>query len=419
MTTARIEIIPKLIPMFTVPYGSVDYRVVHGGRGSGKTLTMAKMVCLQVVMMAAEGKSGSALCAREFLNSLEDSTLAEIKAAIESEPILLAPWFQVGEKFVRTRNLPGRIDFVFIGLRHNIDSLKSKARVLITWIDEAENVSEIAYRKLIPTVMRFGGEIWVSYNPEDPESPTHQRLRKNESPRILIEQVNWSDNPWFPEALRREMEDDYRFRPETAGHVWEGDFLTLTEAQVFSGKFRMEDVEPPANSTPYFGLDFGFSTDPFAAVRIYKIGRTLLWRREAYKKGVLIHRLGYEVKKGLGDDCVKYDITADSSRPDDIGYLKQPINVSGGSVQLPRVKPSVKGKGSVETGVEFIKSHENIIHPDCPNTFKEFKLYSYKVDKQSGQILPVLVDAHNHAIDAGRYALEQIIRNQRMNWEAV
>ncbi len=79
----------------------------------------------------------------------------------------------------------------------------------------------------------------------------------------------------------------------------------------------------------------------------------------------------------------------------------------------------MKGKGSVEAGVEFIKSHEIIIHPDCPNTFKEFKMYSYKVDRQSGQVLPVLVDAWNHALDGGRYALEPIMRNKGMNWKAV
>ena len=421
MTTAKIEIIPKLIKMFQVPYGSVDYRVAKGGRGSGKTMSFAKMVCVMALSFAVEGKSGAILCAREFVNSLEDSTLAEIKSAISSEPDILEPWFDVGEKYVRIRHpgLPGRVDFLFAGLRHNLDSLKSKARILLTWVDEAESVSEAAYRKLIPTVMRFGGEIWLTYNPESPESATHLRFIKNESPRILVETVNWNDNPWFPEALNREREDDAKFRPDLYEHVWNGEFLTMTDAQVFAGKFRQEEMEPPPGSTPYFGLDFGFSTDPAAAVRIYKIGRVLLWRREFYKRGILKHQLGGEVRNGLGDDVNKYDIIADSSRPDDIAYLRQPLNASGGSFQFPRIKGAKKGKGSVEAGVEFIKSHENVIHPDCPNVFKEFKMYSYKVDRQSGQVLPVLVDDWNHAIDAGRYALEPIMRNAKFNWAAM
>lgn len=419
MTEARIELIPKLIPMFTVPYGDVDYRVVYGGRASGKTLSMAKMACVQAMSFAASGKTGAVLCGREFMNSLDDSSLAEIKAAIASEPEILKPWFDVGEKYVRTKGLPGRVDFLFIGLRHNIDSVKGKSRVLLTWLDEAENISEVAYRKLLPTVMRFQGEVWISYNPESPDSATHMRFRANPSDRILITDCNFTDNPWFGDALRREMEDDYRYRPETADHIWKGEFLTLTEAQVFAGKYRQEAIDPPAGSTPYIGLDFGFSTDPSACVKIYKIGRVLLWRKEFYSRGILINDLGGKVKNAIGDDVLKYDIIADSARPDDIAYLKQPISVSGGSCQLPRIKGAGKGKGSIEAGVEFIKSHENIIHPDCPNVFKEFKMYSYKVCRQSGQVLPVLAGGWDHALDAGRYALEPVMRNARMNWKAM
>lgn len=418
-TEARIQIIPKLIPMFTVPYGDVDYRVVHGGRASGKTLSMAKMACVQAMSFAAAGQTGAVLCGREFMNSLEDSSLAEIKAAIASEPQVLQPWFDVGEKYVRTKGLPGRVDFLFVGLRHNIDSIKGKSRVLLTWLDESENISEVAYRKLLPTIMRFGGECWISYNPESPESATHMRFRANKSDRILITECNFEDNPWFDEKLRREMEDDYKYRPETADHIWKGEFLTLTEAQVFSGKFRMEAMEPPPGSSPLIGLDFGFSTDPACAVKIYKIGRVLLWRREFYKRGILHHQLGGEIHKAIGDDVAKYDVVADSSRPDDIAYLRQPISASGGSFQIPRIKPSIKGKGSVEAGVEFIKSHENVIHPDCPNVMKEFKMFSYRVDRNSGQILPVLASGWDHGIDAGRYALESTMRNAKFNWSAV
>ena len=419
MSVANVQIIPKLIPMFTVPYGAVDYRIAKGGRGSGKTMTFAKMLCIQVIVMAASGLEGVALCGREFMNSLEDSTLAEIKAAIASEPELLVPWFDVGEKYVRTRSLQGRVDFVFVGLRHNIDSLKSKARVLITWIDEAENVSEMAYRKLIPTVMRFGGEIWLTYNPESPESATHTRFAAYPSDRILIETVNFNDNPWFPPALERERLDDLANRPDIYHHVWEGEFLTLTEAQVFAGKYKVEEFERPERSVPYFGLDFGFSKDPMACIEIHKEGNTLYWRREAVKISLDMHLQGGFIKEKMGERIAKYDVIADSARPENISYLSKPISQTGGSFQLPRIKGAKKGKGSVEDGVDFIKSHNNVIHPECVETHKEFKLYSYKVDRQSGMILPVLVDANNHIIDAGRYGLEPVMKLSKFNWAAV
>lgn len=419
MTVANIQIIPRLIPMFTVPYGSVDYRVAKGGRGSGKTMTFAKMLCVQVVMMAVAGQSGVALCGREFMNSLDDSTLAEIKAAIASEPDVLEPWFDVGEKYVRTRGLPGRVDFAFVGLRHNIDSLKSKARVLITWIDEAENVSEMAYRKLIPTVMRFGGEIWLTYNPESPESATHTRFASYDASRILIDTVNWNDNPWFPPALERERLDDLANRPDIYHHVWEGEFLTLTEAQVFAGKYTVEEFTLDKDSTPYYGLDFGFSRDPMACIEIHKKGQVLYWRREAVKIGLDMHLQGGFIRDRMGEQIARYDVIADNARPENISYLAKPINQTGGSFQLPRIKGADKGKGSVQDGVDFIKSHKNVIHPDCVETHREFKLYSYKVDRQSGQVLPVLVDSNNHVIDAGRYALEPVMKRSKFNWSAV
>ncbi|HDR1425397.1 TPA: phage terminase large subunit, partial [Pasteurella multocida] len=143
----QIEIPPKLIPVFSKP--NMRYRGSFGGRGSAKTRTFAKMTAVVAYQRAMNNESGVILCGREFMNSLEDSSLEEIKQAIRSEPFLEA-FFEIGEKFVRTKC--GRISYVFTGLRHNLDSIKSKARILLAWVDEAESVSEIAWRKLLPTV---------------------------------------------------------------------------------------------------------------------------------------------------------------------------------------------------------------------------------------------------------------------------
>ena len=418
-TEARVQIVPKMIEAFSHPYGSKDARIFKGGRGSGKTKGCAKMCAILALQFAVEGKSGAILCGREFMNSLEDSTLAEIKWAIDSEPDLLKPWFDVGEKYVRTKGLPGRVDFVFVGLRHNIDSLKSKAEVLHCWIDEAESVSEVAYRKLIPTIARFGGEIFISYNPESPESATHQRFVKNPTDRTVICEVNWNHNPWHNDRMERERLKDLEDRPDIYHHIWEGDFLTLTEAQVFAGKYTVDQFEPDDNWAPYYGLDFGFSRDPMACVQIHKQGQTLYWRNEAVKVGLDMHLQGGFIRERMGEQIARYDIIADNARPENISYLAKPISQTGGSFSLPRIKAAKKGKGSVEDGVDFIKSHKNVIHPDCVEIHREFKLYSYRVDKQSGQILPVLVDANNHCIDAGRYALEPVMRTSRFNWDAV
>jgi len=78
---------------------------------------------------------------------------------------------------------------------------------------------------------------------------------------------------------------------------------------------------------------------------------------------------------------------------------------------IDRAIGSVKGKGSVEDGVMFIRSFKTVyIHPRCVNTIKEFQLYSWKIDRLSQDILPELEDANNHYVDALRYALEPILR---------
>ncbi|MEM7730676.1 MAG: phage terminase large subunit, partial [Pseudomonadota bacterium] len=189
MTTARVELPPKLIPVFE---GEARYRGAYGGRGSGKTRTFAKMTAVRAYAAAASGLSGIVLCAREFMNSLDESSLSEVKAAIQSEP-WLSRFFEIGEKYIRTVGLPGRVDYKFAGLRHNLDSIKSKANILICWIDEAEPVSDQAWAKLIPTVREEGSEIWVTWNPERKTSATNKRFRVSPPEGAKIVEMNWSD----------------------------------------------------------------------------------------------------------------------------------------------------------------------------------------------------------------------------------
>src|SRR5689334_6571486 len=123
MATARIKLPPKLVPVFT---GEADFRGAYGGRGSAKTRSFAKMAAVFGYRCAAAGKTGVIVCGREFMNSLADSSLSEVKAAIASEP-WLARFYDVGESYVRTKD--GRVSFAFIGLRRNLDSIKSKSRI--------------------------------------------------------------------------------------------------------------------------------------------------------------------------------------------------------------------------------------------------------------------------------------------------
>lgn len=223
MTKADIELPPKLVPVFE---GEARYRGAYGGRGSSKTRSFATMTAVFGFKFGSSGISGQILCGREHLNSLEESSLEEVKSAIRSVP-WLNDYYEIGERYIRSKD--GRITYVFAGLRHNLDSIKSKARLLLAWVDEGETVSEAAWRKLIPTVREDNSEVWVTWNPESKDSATHERYRLNPPANSKIVEMNHTDNPWFPSVLEQERLEDFKRRPDTYGHIWEGDFLEYPE----------------------------------------------------------------------------------------------------------------------------------------------------------------------------------------------
>lgn len=228
MSTVRVELPEKLIPVFT---GEAMYRGAYGGRGSAKTRSFAKMAAVYGLRFAEANEPGVIVCGREFMNSLDDSSMAEVKAAIASEP-WLADRYEVGEKYIRTRD--GRIDFAFLGLRRNLDSIKSKALIRLLWVDEAEPVTETAWSKAINTVRENGSEVWITWNPERKKSATHLRFRADPPGRSKIVQLNWRDNPWFPAVLESRRLEDKAKRPDQYEHVWEGDFVTVVEGAYYA-----------------------------------------------------------------------------------------------------------------------------------------------------------------------------------------
>lgn len=244
MTTARLELPPKLIPVFA---GEARYRGAYGGRGSGKTRTFAKMAAVKGFQLSQSGKSGVIVCGREFMNSLDESSMAEVKAAIASEP-WLAAHYDVGEKYIRTND--GRISFAFIGLRHNLDSVKSKSQIHLLWVDEAEPVSEIAWRKVVPTVREHHSEIWITWNPERKNSSTHRRFRETPPEGAKIVEMNYTDNPWFPDVLEKERLEDFAKRPDQYAHVWDGDFVTVVEGAYFAKALSVARQEKRIGHVP-------------------------------------------------------------------------------------------------------------------------------------------------------------------------
>lgn len=361
-------------------------------------------------MFAQAGVSGVILCGREYMNSLEDSSMEEVKQAIRSVPWLDA-YFEIGEKFIRTRNR--RVSYTFAGLRHNLDSIKSKARVLIAWIDEAENVSEIAHQKLLPTVRENDSEVWLTWNPELDGSPTDLRFVKNPPPNAKIVELNYTDNPWFPDVLEQERRNDRdRLDDQTYAWIWDGAYRENSEAQILAGKYRVAEFDPATGwDGPYFGLDWGFSQDPTAGVKLWVHDHRLWVEYEAGKVGLENDDIAAFMIERL-PEIERHVVRADSARPETISHVKATGN--GIRQALPRIVGVEKWKGSVEDGIAHLRSYKEIvIHPRCTQTLREARLYSYKVDRLSGDVLTDIVDANNHYMDATRYALGPLIKGKR------
>jgi len=405
MSKAQIQIPPKLIPVFS---GPARYRGAHGGRGSAKTRTFAKMTAVRGYMFAEAGISGMLLGAREYMNSLDESSMEEIKAAIRSEPWLDA-YYDIGDRYIRTKNR--RVWYAFSGLRHNLDSIKSKARILIAWIDEAENVSETAYIKLLPTVRENNSEVWITWNPEKDGSPTDKRFRKNPPAGAKIVELNYTDNPWFPGVLDEERRNDReRMDDQTYAWVWDGAYRENSEAQILGGKYKVAEFTPGSNwDGPYYGLDWGFSQDPTAGVKCWVYDNRLWIEFEAGKVGLENDDIAdFMIARLPGIE--HHSVRADSARPETISHVKSKGR-DGKRVSLPRIEGVEKWKGSVEDGIAHLRSYkEIIIHPRCTKTLQEARLYSYKVDRLTGDVMTDVVDAHNHYWDATRYALGPLIK---------
>lgn len=258
MVAARVEIPEKLIPVFD---GEADVRGAYGGRGSGKTRSFAKMAAVRGYIFGMAGVKGIVLCARQFMNSLEDSSLEEVKRAIEDEP-WLADYYDVGEKYIKSRD--GRISFAFSGLDRNIDSVKSKGRILLCWVDEAEPVTESAWKTLGPTLREEGddwnAELWVTWNPKRKGCATENRYRGSSDRMVKVVELNWQDNQKFPAKLERERLRDKEERPESYGHVWDGEHETVVVGAYFAKDLTAAKDE---------GRIGNVAADPLMTIRLF------------------------------------------------------------------------------------------------------------------------------------------------------
>jgi len=393
------------------------YKVLYGGRGGGKSYAFA-----DALISRSLEKKIRILCTREMQNSIRDSVHKLLSDRIEK--LGLSDFFIVKRESIVGTN---GSEFIFKGLRHNISEIKSTEGIDICWVEEAEKVGKASWDILIPTIRQEGSEIWVSFNPEEEKSSTYQKFVVNTPDDCQIAKINFDNNIYFPEVLRKEMEHDKRVDFEKYQHVWEGEVKKYGEACIFAHKYRVEafelgelfgtyandnEHEEEVKGDPkikdlrfFFGSDFGFSNDPLAVGRMFIHEHKLYIDYEFYAVGIEIDEM--ERAFDTIPEVRKWKITCDSARPDTISFLrKKGFNCVGAK----------KGKGSVEDGIQFLRGFEEIvIHPRCRGAIDNFSNYKWKQDKITQEILPIPADGSDHWCDLARYALEEYIKQKDLS----
>lgn len=367
------------------------YKGAHGGRGSGKSHFFAEMLIERCLMEPTR-----AVCIREKQKSLEQSVKRLIEDKIQT--LNVGSLFQVQYD----RIIPPGGLIIFQGMQnHTAESIKSLEGYDVAWVEEAQSLSVRSLDLLRPTIRKPGSELWFSWNPKHATDPVDVLLRDKATrpPGAAVVEANYRDNPFLPEVLRDEMEYDRRRDPDKYQHIWLGGYEKNSSARVFKN-WKIEAFETPEDARFYFGGDWGYAIDPTVLVRCFISGRTLFVDQEAYKVGCEIDNTPALFDTIPGSR--RWPITADSSRPETIAYMRRH--------GFPNVSPALKGAGSVEDGIEFMKSYDIVVHPRCRHTSDELTFYSWKTDPLTGDILPVPADKHNHVIDALRYAVEGLRR---------
>ncbi len=370
-----------------------------GGRGSGKSHEFGEMGIERLVV----APDARIVCIRETQKSLRFSVKSLLEAKIKK--LGVEHLFEVLTTEIRRIGGDGII--IFEGMQdHTADSIKSLEGFDVAWVEEAQALSARSLQLLRPTIRKPGSQLWFTWNPDQPDDAVEFLRRDGGPENSAVVAVNYDKNPYGLGELAAEIEIDRR-DPETFAHVWLGAYNTRSQAQVFAKRYAVEEFTPSADwDGPYYGADWGFSQDPTMLVKLWLHGDAVFWEKESGGVGVALDRIAPMWMRDI-PEAERAVIRADNARPETIAHVKGK-GFSG-------LVAADKWPGSVEDGVEWMRSRRHVIHPQCERVAREFRLYRYKQNK-AGDVLTDLVDAENHTIDAGRYALAPLIRQPGGAW---
>lgn len=373
------------------PLGSYRYRVYYGGRGSGKSWQIARRIVVRCLERPTR-----VLCVREYQASIRDSVHHLLADQIER--LGLAAHYDVGAQEITAANGSA---ILFGGLRRNPHSVRSTEGVDLCWIEEGQAITGTSWRTLDPTIRAPDSEIWVSMNPINADDALYRTfLAGAPPPRTLLARVSYADNPWLSDVTRDQIADLRQRDPEAYAHVWGGEPWTRADTQVLADRCHVESFDVGADwDGPYLGVDFGFAKDPTVIVVIWRHADRLY---VSHADGGVGWDLDTMARRFAAiPHTTAHTMRCDAARPETIHELTR---------RGFRAVAAPKWSGSVADGVAYLRGYaEIVISPACAQVMDELRLYRYATN-DAGDVLPKIVDTHNHYADAMRYALAPLIR---------
>lgn len=373
------------------------YKVLYGGRGSGRSWGCARALLIQGMQ-----KPHRILCAREFQSSILESVHALLSQQIDL--LGFKDFYEVQQTSITGRN---GAEFIFAGLRHNVNKIKSMEGITRVWVEEAQTVSKLSWDTLIPTIRVDDSEIWMTFNPELDTDETYRRFVANPPKNALVVKMNWNDNPWFPPVLEQEK-NDLKARDEDAYlNVWEGHCKQALEGAIYAKELREAQFAGRICKVPYsaskpvdvfFDLGWSDNTSLWFVQRIGFEFRAIKSYQNRHQ--ALHHYLQYiqSQKYVIGTLWLPHD-----ARAKQIGTgmsVEEMAKASGYSV---KIVPML----GVEDGINALRTIFPTIYFDeenCSDGIQALRRYRYKVDSLTGQVgREPLHDDASHYSDALRY----------------
>lgn len=392
----EVELPEKLVDHLLTP---ARYKITYGGRGSGKTWGKGR-----AALVLGRAKKLKILCCREIQQSIKES----VHALLENQISILgmSDFYEVKNTSIVGKN---GTEFIFAGLKHNVDSIKSMEGVDIVWVSEAHNVSKTSWDKLIPTIRKDGSEIWVDFNPELEDDETYQRFVKDAPPNARVLKLNWQDNPWFTKVLIDEKDALKAKNFDEYLHVYEGNCKQALEGAVYADELRKAREEnritsiPYVSTTPvdcYFDLGHSDATAIWFAQSIGHEFRLIDYYENQFKK--IQH---YIEEMQARKYIFRRIILPHDAEHETLSSERTTAAIVRSS--FPNATVTVLPRLGITDGIEAARAIFNQCWFDekkCPDGLQALRHYKYDKDPDTGKTSKNPVhDWSSHGADAFRY----------------